>query len=251
MEHVAIKQKEFWNGKAQVFPRYEPCENNYEARMLNIAKKHGVDFTGQKILDVGCGTGMYTIRLAQEAASVLGTDISEEMLDILNTDAKRENITNLRTVLTDWKDFETDERFDLIFCSMTPAVHDNYTREKLFKYTDRWLIFMGFAGVMQSDVMAEVYRHHGVTQRKFNNGKDMEDWLVENKREFTAYPVEGEWVQNRHAEGMAVCCRNMLSSYDVEMDESFILSHIENFKNSDGSYTERIKYKIEMIICEI
>ena len=36
----------------------------------------------QKILDVGCGTGNFSIKLAEKGAIVTGIDVSEEMLSI-------------------------------------------------------------------------------------------------------------------------------------------------------------------------
>jgi ubiquinone/menaquinone biosynthesis C-methylase UbiE len=37
---------------------------------------------GMKVLDVGCGTGIYTARLVQKGCDVIGIDISEDMLSI-------------------------------------------------------------------------------------------------------------------------------------------------------------------------
>ena len=45
------------------------------------------DTDGKDILDIGCGTGELSSRLAQTADSVLGIDISQRMLDI----AKKKN----------------------------------------------------------------------------------------------------------------------------------------------------------------
>ncbi len=39
----------------------------------------------QKILDVGCGTGNFSIKLAEKGAIVTGIDVSEEMLSIART----------------------------------------------------------------------------------------------------------------------------------------------------------------------
>jgi len=40
---------------------------------------------GQNILDVGCGTGNFSIKLAEQGAVVIGIDVSEEMLSIART----------------------------------------------------------------------------------------------------------------------------------------------------------------------
>ena len=67
-------QKDFWNKRAKTFPRYSPDEDSYEAGMLQMARENGVVFKDKTILDVGCGCGMYTIRLAMEGRQVTALD---------------------------------------------------------------------------------------------------------------------------------------------------------------------------------
>ena len=45
-------------------------------------------YPGMKVLDVGCGTGNFSIKLAQQGCKVIGIDISDEMLDIARLKAK-------------------------------------------------------------------------------------------------------------------------------------------------------------------
>ena len=79
MEKDPRKVVEFWNRRAEHFPRFEEGEG-YESSMLNLAKSLGVVFTGRRVLDAGCGSGMYTLRIAREAAKVTGVDLSDRML---------------------------------------------------------------------------------------------------------------------------------------------------------------------------
>ena len=69
----------------------------------------------EKILDVGCGTGNFSIKLAQKGCEVTGIDISEPMLEKaaekakklnLDIDFKKANVVNL--------EFE-DNHFDSVF----------------------------------------------------------------------------------------------------------------------------------------
>jgi ubiquinone/menaquinone biosynthesis C-methylase UbiE len=49
-------------------------------------------YPGMKVLDVGCGTGNFSIKLAQQGCKVTGIDISDEMLDIARGKAKELNL---------------------------------------------------------------------------------------------------------------------------------------------------------------
>ena len=48
----------------------------------NLIFKYLPDLKGKNLLDVGCGTGLYSIRAYSRGATVTGLDISENMLNI-------------------------------------------------------------------------------------------------------------------------------------------------------------------------
>ena len=64
---------------------------------------------GGWILEVACGTGRITIRLAQEGVKVVGLDLSAEMLSV----AQSKN-ADVRWVQGDMRTFDLNETFDLI-----------------------------------------------------------------------------------------------------------------------------------------
>lgn len=72
-------------------------------------------FEGKKILDIGCGTGNYSIRLAELGYEVVGIDISDEMLDIARGKAKEKNL-NIKFYNMDIYDLKFDDgEFDGAF----------------------------------------------------------------------------------------------------------------------------------------
>lgn len=65
---------------------------------------------GERILDVGCGTGQLTADIARSGATVIGLDKSAEMLA-----EARKNYPDLEFVLSDAASFHFSEPFDAVF----------------------------------------------------------------------------------------------------------------------------------------
>ena len=66
--------------------------------------------SGERILDLGCGTGQLTAEIAASGAQVVGLDSSAEMLG-----QARQNYPNLKFVLADAASFRLEESFDAVF----------------------------------------------------------------------------------------------------------------------------------------
>jgi 2-polyprenyl-3-methyl-5-hydroxy-6-metoxy-1,4-benzoquinol methylase len=86
-----------------------------EGRELEALPKL-VDFTGLRVLDVGCGDGRLVWRIAPQAESVLGIDVDADEIEI----ARRETPRELRHKIEfrERSIVELDEpprRFDLVF----------------------------------------------------------------------------------------------------------------------------------------
>jgi trans-aconitate methyltransferase len=65
---------------------------------------------GERILDIGCGTGQLTAEIAQSGAEVTGLDYSPDMLA-----QARKNYPQLKFVAGDAADFSFPEGFDAVF----------------------------------------------------------------------------------------------------------------------------------------
>ncbi len=65
---------------------------------------------GERILDLGCGTGHLTARIAELGAEVIGIDASAEMIA-----QARKNYPDLRFEIQDARDFRFDLPFDAVF----------------------------------------------------------------------------------------------------------------------------------------
>jgi len=74
---------------------------------------------GMLVLDVGCGTGNFSVKLAQKGCYITGIDISEQMLKVAREKARKNNDLSMEFTLMDVNqlDFD-DETFNAVF-SMT------------------------------------------------------------------------------------------------------------------------------------
>lgn len=70
--------------------------------------------SGERILDVGCGTGHLTAQIAAAGASVLGIDRSTEMIR-----QAKEKYPELRFEVMDAKEISLDQKFDAVFSNAT------------------------------------------------------------------------------------------------------------------------------------
>jgi trans-aconitate 2-methyltransferase len=85
--------------------------------------KHGAEViellapeAGERILDLGCGTGHLTAQIAARGAEVVGIDRSVEMIA-----TARRNYSHLRFEVADAESFRFDEPFDAVFSNA--AIH--------------------------------------------------------------------------------------------------------------------------------
>lgn len=90
-----------------------------------ITDKFDID-NDTKIVDFGCGPGLYTTKLAQKQANVTGIDFSKRSIQYARQVAQREGLS-INYVNQNYLDFKTDDRFNLIFmimcdfCAISPS----------------------------------------------------------------------------------------------------------------------------------
>jgi ubiquinone biosynthesis O-methyltransferase len=95
----------------------------YESKMGSYVDKVETDLAfsmfrvekGMTILDVGCGTGNFSIKLARMGCKVIGIDISDEMLEIAKKKSEEQNL-DIEFYNMDVYDLKfKDETFDAAF----------------------------------------------------------------------------------------------------------------------------------------
>lgn len=160
--------KAFWERMAQRYPL--PFEDKTLAdtrRVLSIVKSKGVAFSKASVLDIGCGTGIYTLPLAHEAAMVNGIDDSEAMIARMTDVMQSENIQNVQPIKAAWKDIDIAARgfekaFDIAWISMSPAVQTAQDFERMERCARKWCVYIGWGRKRKNALMEEAFRLHDI-----------------------------------------------------------------------------------------
>ncbi|RXJ97839.1 SAM-dependent methyltransferase [Arcobacter sp. CECT 8986] len=114
------KSSDDWNNKAPSMNErvHSSIYNDEFLDRLNLDK---ID----SLLDVGCGVGNLSLKLAKKLNSVYSLDYSSKMLELLNENAKAQNITNITTINKSWYDNWDDiPNTDLVIASRSMEVKD-------------------------------------------------------------------------------------------------------------------------------
>ena len=92
----------FYNGLAADYDREQFCSVVSISRRTEYAlfeAKLPVLFEGaDRVLEIGAGTGIFTVPIARRCREVVAVDISRGMLGVLERKAAEEGLTNIRTV---------------------------------------------------------------------------------------------------------------------------------------------------------
>lgn len=108
----------------------ESAPSRYD-RGIRLLTRGGVDAAydflaarvqpGQRVLDIGCGTGALTLRAAARGAEVVGIDINPEMLDIARTQVEGRGVSEqveLREMGVAELDAEPEATFDVVISGL-------------------------------------------------------------------------------------------------------------------------------------
>ena len=165
-----------WDKKASNYQRFDGKVSAIQQQIFAKALAWGVDFSGKEILDIGCGTGVWTIFLSKTAKDITGIDSSKNMIEILNEDAKRFGVTNLASEVCSWREFKPTKRFDIAICTMSPAIASDEDFVKFYNIAKQKL-YLGWDKPRSSDLIEPFFEKFGRTLSQKNVVNRLEAWL--------------------------------------------------------------------------
>ncbi|HEC1565457.1 class I SAM-dependent methyltransferase [Campylobacter upsaliensis] len=230
-----------WDKKAKTYARFSPTLNEIQKQSFEEFQKLGLDFKDKSVIDIGCGTGVWTLHLAFLAKEILALDNSKAMLEILQEDASKLGLSNIKSVNLSFEDFMRENanlRFDIAFLSMSPALQNDY---KHFLNLAQKKIYLAWADLRKSDFLDPIFKHFKTEFKGFYK-QDFESFLLENDIDFHKVIFEERRVVKRTREEAIENALWHLDMNGIKVEknelESLILEDVR----------EKIVAKIKLII---
>lgn len=162
--HKGYSTAQFWD-KASV--TYNTNDNEIKSRrttrVLTALKEKGLLFEGMRVLDIGCGTGMMALALAQQGALVTAMDFSSGMLDRFKADIPEALKDRITLVQQDWHELDIRQKgwekaFDLVLAFMSPAVASPQAFSKMIQCAAKGCAIRGWAARRQPEIFKDLWQ---------------------------------------------------------------------------------------------
>ena len=135
-----------WNMLAPTFDAFEIPKIG-EDDCLTLINDLKLVTKDSSVMDVGCGAGRYAIAFAQMCRSVIGTDLSPQMIGYAKKRADCMGIHHVSFICEDWDTVSIQKgyyqnQFDFVFAHMTPAIHNTETLMKMQACSKKWCMLV-------------------------------------------------------------------------------------------------------------
>lgn len=105
---------DFWDRRAHGFHRSTKDTTTSDPFYLQM---RDIVTPQTRVLDVGAGTGRFTLALAPQAEHITAIEPNSAMLDFLRQDAYERGLTNISFAQTTWQAAPDNLRADVVICS--------------------------------------------------------------------------------------------------------------------------------------
>ncbi len=113
---------DFWQSASADYTgdRYD----NVREQIIGFLNEDGYLGSDKTLIDIGSGPGTYAFPLSQLTAHVSCMDASTGMLNRIIERCNSENINNISTIVADWDDTVPENKHDIAFSSLCPALNN-------------------------------------------------------------------------------------------------------------------------------
>lgn len=180
-----------WKEKHRVKNCYNLTSSSYNKRYIEEQKnkyKHALFHLelspNNKILDVGCGSGLLFSFLSSKVKTIVGIDISNELLQKAKKEKNNKKIQLIQAD-ADHLPFQNN-KFDIIFAFTVlqnmPAPMNTIKEMKLVAKKGGYIVLTGLKRFFSLNTIMSVLKRSGLETIATETGSELEDYLTINKK---------------------------------------------------------------------
>lgn len=171
-----MEENGMYEGFAAVYDKFMdniPYEE-WHVYLTGLLKKYGVD--SGSVVDLACGTGEMTWRLAQSGYDMTGVDISEEMLQI----AYQKCTSGVLLLHQDMRELDLYGKADAMVC-VCDGMNYICEIEELKKVFQKVFLFLEEKGVFIFDFKTEFFYNEILGNRTISENREDASFIWENE----------------------------------------------------------------------
>lgn len=239
-------KSEIWDKKAKNYNKFDGNLSQFQVQFFKILDDFGVSFSDKTLVDIGCGTGIYSLHLAKFCKFIVAVDSSKKMLEELNLKKDEFKITNLKTINSNFQNYKTDDKFDIAFLTMSPALQSEDDFKKFISLGDL-RIYLNWEEFKKSILLEPFYEFYGKKTSGKNKAVILQNFLELNKIPYKTEILDEKRVANRSLNEALENVMWHLEISQINVNKNEVKNALLKMQK-DGFIKDEIKSKMRVLV---
>ncbi|TQS78836.1 MAG: hypothetical protein A3Q59_00515 [Methanomethylophilus alvi] len=150
---------EFWDSYSDHYSGMQ--QGDIPIRIVDRLMNMGILRSGDDVLEIGSGTGTYSLVMSPHVRTLTCMDASPRMMSRLSAEASARGLDNITYVLDDWNSYVPDIKFDACIATLCPGSGSPESISRMEASARRSCILVSWLVNHGDDLSTEIWKRLG------------------------------------------------------------------------------------------